>query len=245
MKSDPLAVTALALSLLCMTTQVRKLVAQESEHSVGADGSTSAKIEGVNLYVEEDLFLFNSLNLDRNYTGGASLQFIGTGPSRMAEAVVGRIDQGWMGLLGDEKDPHNWPFPIGSVTLALTAFTPDSLAAFEPIPDDRPYASLLAVMGRQTYLSRDMDAAWHTELSVGVLGLHLARNLQRWIHKQNRASTGRETPRDPKGWSHQVSDGGELTALYAATYERVVASSHAFDGAKWVETTLAAGGEMG
>jgi len=55
-----------------------------------------------------------------------------------------------------------------------------------------------------------------------MLGLNLARNAQRFAHKVYRGTAGTSTPVDPKGWGNQISDGGELTALYAAGYERVL-----------------------
>jgi hypothetical protein len=53
-----------------------------------------------------------------------------------------------------------------------------------------------------------------------MLGLHQARNSQTWLHRRLRARSGEETPYDPLGWHNQISEGGELTALYRVGYER-------------------------
>lgn len=232
-----------AISLLWVALVVGSAQGQENQAEAAIFDFSEWKVDGANFYLEEDLFLFNALNLDRNYTGGASIQLLGPGPDRVTEALIQPLDALWMSVLAD--DPQEWPFPIGSVTLALAAFTPDSLAAVEPIHDDRPYSSLLALVGRQTYLAREQDAAWHTQLSIGVLGLHLARNVQRWIHKKNRGSTGKDTPRDPKGWSNQVSEGGEPTALYGVSYEKVIGESNLERDRKRFEATLTTGGQAG
>jgi hypothetical protein len=65
-------------------------------------------------------------------------------------------------------------------------------------------------------------AAWTTQLTVGVLGLNVGRNAQRFAHKLFRAVTDESSPVDPKGWSNQISNGGEPTALYSVGYERLV-----------------------
>jgi Uncharacterized protein conserved in bacteria (DUF2219) len=91
----------------------------------------------------------------------------------------------------------------------------------EPVLDDRPYASLLGVSVRRLSVNDEtFDEAWSSELVVAMLGLHQARNVQTWLHRQLRARSGEETPFDPLGWHNQISDGGEPTALYRVGYER-------------------------
>ena len=57
--------------------------------------------------------------------------------------------------------------------------------------------------------SNNTRYALTTDLTVGVLGLGIAKHVQTKIHK-----TG-----DPQGWHNQISNGGELTAMYQAKVE--------------------------
>ncbi len=53
-----------------------------------------------------------------------------------------------------------------------------------------------------------------TELTVGMLGLRLADDVQTSLHNVTPGNR-----RDPKGWQHQISDGGEPTLEYRAAID--------------------------
>ena len=202
------------IALLEVATATYSLSAQQT---VVDSGRSRSSPRGWNLYLEEDLF-YRPRNEDRNYTGGIGIQFT-TGSPRSPQYLllygVNRLTRADRLHLGRQVD-------VSSGMLTLTAFTPDSLRAVDIIPDDRPYASLLAWTAKRLSVALDERSSWRTEATLGVLGLHLARNGQRYIHKSSRAGSGKPTPYDPKGWSHQVSDGGEPTVLYTLGYDAVL-----------------------
>jgi hypothetical protein len=88
---------------------------------------------------------------------------------------------------------------------ALIAFTPDDLNASEPIYDDRPYASAIGIANVRTFFVDATSPVYETSFSLGVLGLDVAKALQRGLHK------ALDLDEIPQGWNHQISDGGELT----------------------------------
>jgi hypothetical protein len=126
----------------------------------------------------------------------------------------------------DKKNTPAWrSLMVGSVN-----FTPDDIAASDHIDDDRPYASLFFVTGKQvfepSFRGQSLgcgECVMGSELQVGVLGLGIARSLQTKMHGYMRAATGEDTPVDPKGWSHQISNGGELTARYRHSFAQKLA----------------------
>lgn len=92
-----------------------------------------------------------------------------------------------------------------ALQFALIAFTPDDLNASEPIYDDRPYASAIGIANVRTFFVDATSPVYETSLSLGVLGLDVAKALQRGLHE------GLDLDEIPQGWNHQISDGGELT----------------------------------
>jgi hypothetical protein len=173
------------------------------------------------------LHTFPQFNEDRNYTMGASIGLFGpflgrsflfkpleklddlTGASRIFQSYTGE------GKVGAPKGAEQF-----ALALFGTAFTPagKDLNVSTPIPDDRPYASLLGLAWshlavRQGDGSGALETVIKTELDVGVLGLRLDEWIQTKIHRAIRTDpNGR--PYDPLGWPHQISDGGEPTLRY-------------------------------
>jgi len=98
--------------------------------------------------------------------------------------------------------------------LAGTAFTPKSLRDTLPVIGDRPYAMLLSWTTTRTTAVSD-DVAYASEVTLGMIGLRLGRNSQRFIHHCMREMTSyctkpspdtASSPQDPKGWRNQVMD---------------------------------------
>ena len=111
-----------------------------------------------------------------------------------------------------------------------TAFTPlkgekgVNLAITEPIFDDRPYASLVFVKARHT--SAAPRRAFVSDLTLGILGLKIGEAGQTFIHKHISNDVR------PGGWTHQIADGGEVTAKYRASMRWLVVGDttpHHFD----------------
>jgi hypothetical protein len=99
----------------------------------------------------------------------------------------------------------------------LLVFTPRDLAARNVVRGDRPYASLFFISAGRRYASPDSTVAYDTSLTVGVLGLAAAYDVQHALHD----ATGSV---QPKGWAHQISDGGEPTARYSLARQVLLAN---------------------
>ena len=190
--------------------------------------SEPEKKHGVGLYVDQDFFI-PARNEDRDYTMGFALELFW-------EKIPEEIDYldraiTWL----DENATFDLQVkPIcptmRSIVLGSVNFTPDELAASAPLPDDRPYASLLFVSGKQVFESPNEEWVVGSELQVGLLGLGIARSAQTKMHGYTRSVTGEDTPVDPKGWSHQISDGGELTLKYRQSFgQKLPINEDAFD----------------
>jgi hypothetical protein len=129
------------------------------------------------------------------------------GPGFM-QGALGTINR----LLTIEKDG-----PSGNTasfwTLGSTNFTPDNLLDPAPIPNDRPYASLLYLgVGYQKVLTP--RSAIETELQLGILGTNVGRWVQTKIHERCCPD------KIPMGWDNQIGDGGSPTFLYHARWLR-------------------------
>ena len=133
-----------------------------------------------------------------------------------------------------------------SAQLFGLAYTPDVLDTDVPQRDDRPFASLVGLAVRRTSVHGEAsDRVWSSEFAIGVLGLDAARHLQTVLHRTRRWMTGNPTPVDPLGWTNQISDGGEPTALYRVSYERLLAGDGAGTARKHWQVTGGLDGGVG
>jgi len=206
-----------SLSILSiLTASAATVVYADNPPAVGTNKSEPEKRHGFSLYVDQDFFI-PGRNEDRDYTMGFALELFW----KQIPEEIDYLDRAitWLdrnatgGLLAKSISPTMRSIALGSVN-----FTPDDLAASAPVPDDRPYASLLFVSGKQMFESSNKDWVVGSELQVGLLGLGIARSVQTKMHGYTRSLTGEDTPVDPKGWSHQISDGGELTFRYRQSF---------------------------
>ena len=164
---------------------------------------------GFSLYMDNDLF-YPPTNDDRNYTMGLGLQISGewvdrtnlTWPLRFIDRML-RVES----RRGGRRNFH-------SVIFGGSGYTPDDLEDSNPIFNDRPYASLIYFSTSILSVGDKNDWAFTTELTLGLLGLDVAENLQTFIH-QNVSDSA-----IPKGWKHQISDGGEMSVLYRLRLEK-------------------------
>lgn len=175
---------------------------------------------GVALYLDQDMFvpLFNQ---DRDYTMGVALEFFD-----QAGGVYWLEDGlGWLAHqfgVGRVNEQSTRSFIIGSI-----AYTPDDIGNPAPIFDDRPYASLIYLGNKR--VRADDEAALGVELQVGLLGTPIAREVQSTLHQWYREAADSLEPVEPRGWDHQISDGGEPTArLRVAWADRL-----AHDQGRW------------
>jgi hypothetical protein len=103
--------------------------------------------------------------------------------------------------------------------IGTLAYTPDDLADTRPIFNDRPYASLIYLSNKR--VRADDQNAVAAEVLIGLLGTNLTREAQTRFHTFYRSVTDSTDPVDPLGWSHQISDGGELTMRLRLTHSRL------------------------
>ncbi len=168
-------------------------------------------------YIDQDLFGADfaiSKNDDRDYTMGLEYTFSG---SRVEKTVVYKQMSHWLDTtsdlmrLGSSRDDSLIMYSH-SGSIGDTAFTPYNLSKSTPISGDRPYANLFYVSTAETFIIEEDGAtrgqAGTNKLVIGVLGLDIGKVVQTEIHD---LTNGRE----PRGWDNQVSEGGELTALYS------------------------------
>ena len=94
-----------------------------------------------------------------------------------------------------------------SVEFGIYGFTPEDLAVTIPNHDDRPYASMVYLSAAQEQAGAQENVVWRSALTLGVLGLDVAGQLQNEVHRLIDSQLA-------EGWQHQISDGGELTARY-------------------------------
>ena len=147
---------------------------------------------------------------DRDYTAG--LAFTATGS---------RAQSGWLNIdalragLFDYLPlyPDDADIKKHSVQYGFTLFTPDDISTSQPVIDDRPFASLFFLSNTELVVDADNKRAFRSSLTVGFLGLDIAGDIQRVVHK----ATGSEAA---NGWDNQISSGGEPTAMMTLSVQQ-------------------------
>ncbi len=171
---------------------------------------------GVGAGLVLDEHVLTDASRDQDYNGGGEVTQSGRSPGvigRGLDRALGFVDRESCKAagLGGLKGRSTHAFAAG-----LLVFTPRDLAASVVVRGDRPYASLFFVSAGRRYASADSPVAYDTSLTVGVLGLAAAYDVQRVLHDL----TGSVQPR---GWSHQISNGGEPTARYSVARQALLA----------------------
>jgi hypothetical protein len=150
--------------------------------------------------------VLTGFSTDRDYTGGGAVTLSG----KRAQQYPVSIDSWRAGIDGlvnfsdlfQEADFASFH----SQQYGVTLFTPDDIDSNEPVYDDRPYASLFFISNSEFTVVPAKNVAYVSRLTLGILGLDLAEDIQATLH----AITGSDVP---NGWQHQVSAGGEPTAM--------------------------------
>ena len=177
----------------------------------------SAEPAGIGAGFVLDEHVLTDASRDQDYNGGGEVTQSGRSPGfigRGLDRALGFVDQRSCKLarLGGLEGQSAHAFAAG-----MLVFTPRNLGARGIVRGDRPYASLFFVSSGRRYASTDSPVAYDTSLTIGVLGLAAADDVQRVLHDV----TGSE---QPKGWSHQISDGGEPTARYSLARQALIAN---------------------
>jgi hypothetical protein len=162
---------------------------------------------------------FSLLRRDSDYTGGFMLSLSGRRAVEYPFSVdpwLSRLDQ-WTGLnrlkdIPGSRQTHN-------ILFGLAAYTPKNIHLATPIYNDRPYASVLFMANSQQTVIPEREVAHQTTLTLGVLGLTVAKDLQDFIH----SVLGQE---GASGWDNQISSGGEPTARYTVSAQHAYMASY-------------------
>lgn len=93
-----------------------------------------------------------------------------------------------------------------SVQYGLVLFTPEDISATQPVLDDRPFASLFYISNTELTVQPAQNRAFRSSLTIGLLGLELAGNIQTILHEAIKSD-------EANGWDNQISVGGEPTAM--------------------------------
>ena len=156
---------------------------------------------------ENDVFRADT-NRDRNYTYGVDAVYASEFNTR---SPLSRFHR-WLHrpLLGDV-----FPEPSGPplISAGIVAYSPDDLTNTMVIATNRPWASLVYFGTQNQWISANDKSVFSLNSMVGMLGGDVAEAAQAGIHVITDSD-------DPKGWHHQISDGGELTAMIAANLDR-------------------------
>lgn len=151
---------------------------------------------------------------DQDYSWGVSV--IGNGREATAGPLV-LLDQ-WLERSAVQSRTAEYHEPAARAWSAgLLGFTPSTLKSRQPVPDDRPFASLLYATRSSLVLSDSGLAARFSSVTVGWLGTGLAPSVQARVHKW-------VADEQPLGWDHQISEGGEPTLRYVWAQHRLVQS---------------------
>lgn len=180
----------------------------EAAEAVEAADVKAPRTLAIDLYFDNDAF---ASGRDRDYTGGIALAFSGVGADDHAWSIdfaLGRVDD-LLGLYQSRRrDIDGRGYEVG-----FLAFTPDDITASGPQTNDRPYAGLVYVSNKRQTIDFASRSSLITALSVGALGLSAVGELQNSAHRLTGA-------RRANGWHNQISDGGEPTFKYSASWQK-------------------------
>lgn len=169
---------------------------------------------------------------DEDYTGGLALTLAG----RRAQAYWFSLDR-WLGWV----DGHTLgagaqqAFQLHSLQFGALAFTPGDIEVAERIEGDRPYAGLVYLANGRSYVRAEGRTVFHSSLAIGLLGTELLPRFQRALH----SALGVDKPR---GWDHQIADGGEPTFRYTLTRQDLQAAGATGSTTRYELKSAVAGG---
>ncbi|MBK7301377.1 MAG: lipid A deacylase LpxR family protein [Moraxellaceae bacterium] len=168
---------------------------------------------GWSLQMDNDLL--TPKNHDRDYTGGIALSFAGKRVQQWPISLDSTLQNfnRWLKLTDVDNRPT-----LHSMQVGIAAFAPQDLKRDDVNVDDRPYASLVYLTNSRQSLENSGRTAIQSTLTVGILGTHIAKVLQKEIHKFSKSDS-------PQGWKHQIANGGEPTLRYTYASEHLLINS--------------------
>jgi hypothetical protein len=191
---------------------------------------------GVSIFYDQDYTLeqlgLKSLNEDRNYTMGLGISLTLPGlkqsflmfPHYAINSILGK------NIFNDKSNSH--PEIINSIMFANGTFTPDDLTIYDVIRNDRPYGSLTYLQTMIVVVDPIAHRQYTSTFSAGIIGSFISREVQTAIHKSmNDGDT--HAPRTPRGWSNQISNGGEPTLGYTYEEQRLLVGKASADAGRY------------
>jgi len=183
-------------------------------------GQYGSELTNSGWQINADNDLLTGQSTDRDYTGGLALTLSG----RRVQDYLVSID-GWRAGIDDMiKFPQLYRssayMSFHSQQYGMTLFTPEDIDSVAPVYDDRPYASLFFLSNTEFTVVPEKNTAYVSILSIGLLGLDLAEDVQRSLHSITDSDV-------PSGWQYQVSSGGEPTAMLTYGVQNKLYSSNA------------------
>ena len=151
------------------------------------------------------------LTTDQNYTTG--LLFMST--CTFANGDLEKDEPLWRLPRNLNKTASSWlplsdhEYVQNSAYFRFSLFTPNDLS--QPAPregEGRPYSSLFIYGDSIAFVHGTAARSFQQDIQLGLLGMPWGGNIQKEVHR----IVGSKIP---KGWSSQISNGGEPTFLYS------------------------------
>ena len=163
--------------------------------------------------------IFKRYMKDRDYTGG--IAFTATGSRAQSGWLNIDLVRGW--LFDDLPifETNSSAIKKHSVQYGMVFITPDDISATQPVLDDRPFASLFYISNTELSVHPSSDKAYRSSLTIGLLGLDLAGDIQGTLHE----ITGSD---EANGWDNQISSGGEPTAMVTLSVQQIQSDSASY-----------------
>jgi hypothetical protein len=190
---------------------------------------------GWSLRLDNDLFAAQNRE-DRDYTAGLSFTFYDaterqvTAPARKALR--------WMDKTSGfaKNDPCGDALHGTQISdFGLVLFSPDEIGRSEPSSADRPYANLLYFSSSHYLVDAEQNMMRQSTMTIGVIGTPAAESIHRSVHKLLGSQ-------DPRGYSQQISDGGEPTARYSVARRSLLSTG---SGSTQYDLSVALEGSVG
>ncbi|MEO0899181.1 MAG: lipid A deacylase LpxR family protein [Bacteroidota bacterium] len=189
------------------------LIGQEIIHEI-IPPQQLFRSNSAHFYIDNDVFSRLLTSRDRNYTMGVGF---GYAHERLVDFPLIDVQQKALRAFWALSHPNGkehakrleWLTP--SLTLANKSFTPEDLAEEAPVFNDRPYGNVTLLESRVRLWDPAQNTSHAFTLSVGGLGLPMARETQILFHKIHQAFKEDSKAEIPEGWDNQISNPGELT----------------------------------
>ena len=238
---------AIVLLVSCYATWLCVSSAYASDEAlaqhVGTEASASlercpvphAAHYGWGLRLDNDAFVARSRQ-DRDYTAGLSVTLYDASERRLAAAARRALH--W---LDDRSGFANDDQCAGALQrteisdFGLVLFSPDEIGRIELSETDRPYANLLYFSSSHYTINAEQSVMRQSTMTIGVLGTPAAEAIHSGVHKLLGSQ-------DPRGYSEQISDGGELTARYSVARRSLLSMG---SGRSAYDLSLALEGSVG